>query len=68
MNTIHWYVDAMYGVHMDCKRHTGMMITLDQGAAMSFSCGQKLNARSWTEAELIEIDDALPDILWGDSC
>ena len=28
MNTVHWYVDVSYGVHMDLKGHTGMMMTL----------------------------------------
>ena len=36
MNTIHWYVDASYGAHMDLKGHTGMMMTLGRGATMSF--------------------------------
>ena len=38
---------------MDCKGHTGMVMTMGKGASMSFSRGQKLNARSSTEAELI---------------
>ena len=65
LSTIRWYVDAAYGVHMDCKGHTGMVMTMGKGASMSFSRGQKLNARSSTEAELIGLDDAIPDILWG---
>ena len=65
LNTVRWYVDAAYGVHMDSKGHTGMMMTLVRGAAMNFSRSQKLNSRSSTEAELIGLDDALPDILWG---
>ena len=65
MNTIKWWVDASYGVHMDCKGHTGMMMSLGRGAAMSFSRGQKLNTRSSTEAELVGIDDAIPSIMWG---
>jgi len=65
LNTICWWVDAAYGVHMDLKGHTGMMMTLGQGALMSFSRGQKLNVRSSTEAELVGIDDAIPSIMWG---
>ena len=65
MNTIHWYVDAAYGAHMDLKGHTGMMMTLGRGATMSFSRGQKLNVRSSTECELVGIDDAIPQIMWG---
>ena len=39
---------------MDLKGHTGMMMTLGQGALMSFLRGQKLNVRSSTEAELLK--------------
>ena len=41
MSTIRWWVDAAYGVHMDCKGHTGMMMMLGKGAPMSFSRSQK---------------------------
>ena len=61
---IHWWVDAAYSVHWDCKGHTGAMMSIGKGAIMSFSRGQKLNARSSTEAELIGIADALGIILW----
>ena len=31
LTTIWWYVDASYGVHSDCKDHTGMMVTSERG-------------------------------------
>ena len=65
MTTVAWYVDASYGAHMDLKGHTGMMMTLGKGAVMSFSRGQKLNVRSSTECELVGIDDAMPQMMWG---
>ena len=65
LSTIRWWVDASYGVHSDCKGHTGMMMSLGKGAAMSFSRGHKLNGLSSTEAELIGIDDAIPSMMWG---
>ena len=65
LSTITWYVDASYGVHYDCKGHTGMMMTLGAGAAMSMSKAQKLNTGSSTESDLVGVHDALPDILWG---
>ena len=36
-----------------------------KGAAMSFSRGQKLNVKSSTECELVGVDDAIPQMLWG---
>ena len=65
MNTVSWWVDASYGVQMDCKGHTGMMMSLGKEAAMSFSRGQKLNVKSSTEAELVVVDDAIPQMMWG---
>ena len=65
MNTVIWWVDASYGVHMDCKGHTGMIMSLGKGAAMSFSRGHKLNVNSSTKAELVGVDDAIPQIMWG---
>jgi hypothetical protein len=60
---VRWYVDASYATHDDCKGHTGAMMTLGQGAAISMSRKQKTNARSSTEVELIGVYDALPSIL-----
>ena len=65
LHTLRWWVDASYAVHWDYKGHTGMMMSLGKGGAMSFSRRHKLNARSSTEAELIGIDDAIPSIMWA---
>ena len=48
--------------HYDCRGHTGAMMTLGGGTVSSFSRKQKLNGKSSTEAELIGMDDALPQI------
>ena len=64
LSIIHWWVDAVYGVHWDCKGHIGAMVSMGNRAIFSFSRGQKLNARSSTRAELIVITDALGIILW----
>ena len=37
---------------------------MGKGMVISFSWKQKLNAKSSTEAELIDIDKALPQIVW----
>eukprot|EP00804_Cyclotella_cryptica_P003530 CCRYP_002153-RD/>CCRYP_002153-RD protein AED:0.77 eAED:0.38 QI:0/0/0/1/0/0/3/0/416 len=63
MGLVRWYVDASYATHEDCKGHTGAMMTMGTGAAISISRKQKTNARSSTEAELIGVYDALPSIL-----
>ena len=55
LNTNSWWVDALYGVHIDMKGHTRIMMTLGRGAVMNISRGQKLNVRSSTECELVGI-------------
>ena len=64
IGAITWSVDASSAVHNDCKGQSERMIVLGMGVITSFSCKQKLNAKSSTEAELIGIDDALPQVLW----
>ena len=61
---IKWYVDASYAIYDGCHGHTGAMIAFGSGAVTSFLQKQKLNAKSSTEAELIGVDDAMPQILW----
>ena len=61
LTTIRWYVDASYGVHLDCKGHTSMMMNLGAGASMSMSKAHKLNTKSSTEAEPVGVYHALPD-------
>ena len=65
LQTLTWWVDASYFVHWDSRSHTGMVMSLGLGAAMSGSWRQKLNTGSSTEAELVGIDDALNHIMWG---
>ena len=68
LRIIRWFVDALYVIHDDCKGHTGSMMTLGSGAIISFSQKQKINGKSLTESELIEVDDTLPKILWTRYC
>ena len=59
-----WWVDASYGVHHDMKSHTGGVLTLGKGAVYATSTRQKLNTKSSTEAELVGVNDVLPQVLW----
>ena len=61
---IRWWVDASYAVHPNMRGHTGGVMSLGEGAAMSMSAKQKLVARSSTESELIGVHDAMPNMLW----
>ena len=65
LQTLTWWVDASYVVHWYSRSHTGMVMSLGLGAAMSGSWRQKLNTGISTEAELVGIDDALKHIMWG---
>jgi hypothetical protein len=65
VNIIHWYVDASHQVDDNCRGHTGAMMTLGQGAAMSSSNKQKTNTRSSSKTELYGLNSKLPDIIWA---
>ena len=44
--TIRWYVNSSFAVHRDIKSHTEVIMTLEQGATISDSTKQKVNAQS----------------------
>ena len=58
------YVDASYGVHRDCKSHTGTVISLGRGPVLVKSVKQKINTKSSTEAELVGLSDSMSVIIW----
>jgi hypothetical protein len=62
-STIRWWVNTSHIVHKDCRGHTGAMMLLAKGATASFSNKQKINTKSFTESELVGIDQALSSIL-----
>jgi hypothetical protein len=61
---IKWWVDASFAVHPDMKSHIGGAMTLGKGAVYGTSTRQKLNTKSSTEAELVGVNDVMPQILW----
>ena len=66
MRVVSW-VDASYAVHEDAKSHSGTVITagLERGSPVFVrSRKQKLVSRSSTEAELISLHDASPQVVW----
>jgi hypothetical protein len=64
MHVVKWWVDAAFAVHPDMKSHTGATMSLGKGSAYARSTRQKLNTKSSTEAELVGVDDLMPQILW----
>ena len=60
-----WWIDASFGTRVpDLKSHTGGCLSQGKGAIISMSKKQKLNTKSSTEAELVGVDDVLPQVLW----
>ncbi len=58
------WVDASFDVCKDYCSHTNTVMLLGYGAATSMSKKQRINTKSLTEAEVVEVDDASPEILW----
>jgi hypothetical protein len=63
LTCLRWWVDASHAIHDDCQGHTGAMLLLGKGAAISFSNKHRINSKSSTESELIGADQALSSIL-----
>ena len=61
---VKWCTDASFAAHPDMKSHTGITMTLGEGAIASSSKKQKMNMRSSAEAELVTADKALTQIIW----
>jgi len=46
------------------KSHSGIFITLGNGATYTVSNKQNLNKKRSTEAKLVAIDDSMAQVLW----
>jgi hypothetical protein len=59
------WVDVSYGIHDDCRSHTGGVMSWGWGVLMSKSQKQKLNTKSSTEGEIVGVSDYLPNVIWA---
>ena len=58
------WVDVSYGVHDDCRSHTGGAISFGWGVLVTKCQKQKLNTKSSTEGEIVGVSDFLPNMIW----
>jgi hypothetical protein len=58
------YIDASYGVHADCKSHTGLVVMLGYGPIDVASTKQRIATKSSAEAELIGLSDKATRAIW----
>lgn len=63
-HVVKWWVDAAFAIHADMRSQTGGAMSMGKGMAYSTSIRQKLNTRSSTEAELVGVNDFMPQVLW----
>jgi hypothetical protein len=64
MQMLRWWVDGSFTVHPDMKSHTGTVMSIGKATQYASSKRQKLNTRSSTEAELVNVDDVLAQVMW----
>ena len=64
LQLVKWWVDASFAVHDDMKSHTGGAMSLGKGVIYGTSTRQKINTKSSTEAELVGVNEVLPQVLW----
>ena len=58
------WVNVSYGLHYDCKIHTGGVMSWGWGVLLNKCQKQKLNSKSSTEAEIVGVRDYLPNVMW----
>ena len=63
--TIRTYIDASFAVHSNFKSHTGICITMGIGCFYANSTGQKINATSSCQAELIALAKGLQQSIYS---
>lgn len=64
-DVVKWWVYAAFAVHPDMRSHTGGVMMLGKGGAIyGTSTRQKINTKGSTEAELVGVNDILPQALW----
>ena len=59
ISIIKWWVYASHHTHMNCRRHTGAMMSLGKGSVVIYSVKHELNTKILTELEIISADDML---------
>ena len=64
LEDMYTWVDASFAVHNNKRSHTGGTISFGRGAIHAKSSKQKLNTKSSTEAELVEVSEYLPYHIW----
>ena len=67
LNVLKWWVETSYAAHDNMRGHTGGTMSMGKdgrGSIISILKNQKLNTKSLTEAEIIEADNVMPQMLW----
>eukprot|EP00957_Ditylum_brightwellii_P209218 15360855-Ditylum_brightwellii.AAC.1 len=64
LNHMQWWVYTSFAIPPDMKSHTGGVTMMGKGAIYVEFTKQKLNRRNLTEAEIVSINDLMPQMLW----
>ena len=65
VDTIQWWIDTAYGMHLDMKGHSGGIMSLGKGAVYSKLSRHRINLRSSTKSDIIGVDNHIPGVLWA---
>ena len=61
---VKWLIDAAFANRSNFLSQTGGLMTLGGGAVHSVLKKQRLNTMSSTKAELVAVDDVMPQVIW----
>ena len=57
-------IDSSFAVHQNMQSHADMTTSMGKGAMLSASGKQKLNTRSFTDAQIVAVDEGITKPLW----
>ena len=63
MGIVKWWLDALFATRDMRKSQTGGCLSMGEDAIFSFSKKQRLVTKSPTKAELVAVDDVLPQVI-----
>lgn len=58
-----WWADAAFAVHGDIRSQSGAVMSMGKGALCTASTRQNINTKSSTEADLVGVNDFMPQVL-----
>ena len=58
-------MDVVYALHPNLGGHSGLMLNMGNRLVLEMSMNQRINTKISKECEVVDVDDAISQILWA---